>query len=99
MARRSSSRPDALHLRLRNYAQKHHRTMSDIALAAIEREMARYDWHDQLSQRPATDLGVVSAASLLEQDGGAPSEKRHLAMTRVLERRRTLPQQSIYMIV
>lgn len=59
--------PDALHQRLRNYAQKHHRTISDIALAAIEREMARYDWHEKLSQRPATDLGD-SAASLLEQE-------------------------------
>jgi len=59
--------PDALHQRLRDYAQKHHRTISDIALAAIEREMARYDWNEKLSQRPATDLGD-SAASLLEQE-------------------------------
>jgi plasmid stability protein len=59
--------PDALHQRLLDYAQKHHRTISDIALAAIEREMARYDWHEKLSQRPATDLGG-SAASLLEQE-------------------------------
>jgi len=59
--------PDALHQRLRGYAQKHHRTISDIALAAIEREMARSDWHEMLSQRPATDLGD-SAASLLEQE-------------------------------
>jgi hypothetical protein len=36
-------------------------------LAAIEREMARYEWHERLSRRPATDLGV-SAASLLEQE-------------------------------
>jgi plasmid stability protein len=59
--------PDSLHQRLRSYAQKHHRTISDIALAAIEREMARYEWHEKLSQRPATDLGD-SAASLLEQE-------------------------------
>jgi plasmid stability protein len=59
--------PDALHQRLRDYAQKHHRTISDIALAAIERELARYDGHEKLSQRPATDLGG-SAASLLEQE-------------------------------
>lgn len=57
--------PDALHQRLRNYAQKHHRSISDIALEAIEREMARYEWQERLSQRPATDLGE-SAASLLE---------------------------------
>ena len=59
--------PDALHQRLRSYAQKHHRTISDIALAALEREMARQEWHERLAQRPATDLGG-SAASLLEQE-------------------------------
>jgi plasmid stability protein len=59
--------PDALHRRLRHYAEKHHRTISDIALEAIEREMARYEWHEKLAERPATDLGD-SAASLLEQE-------------------------------
>ena len=59
--------PDALHRRLRRYAQKHHRTISDIALEAIEREIARYEWHEKLSRRPTTDLGD-SAASLLERE-------------------------------
>ena len=59
--------PETLHQRLRHYAQQHNRTISDITLAAIEREMARYEWHERLSRRPATDLGV-SAASLLEQE-------------------------------
>lgn len=59
--------PDALHQRLRHYAQKHHRTISDIALEALEREMARSEWHEKHSQRSATDLGD-SAASLLEQE-------------------------------
>ncbi len=59
--------PENLHQRLRQYAQKHHRTISDIALAAIEREMVRHEWHEQLLQRPSTDLGD-SAASLLEQE-------------------------------
>jgi len=59
--------PDALHERLRHYAQRHHRTISDIALEALEREMDRTEWHERHSQRPATDLGV-SAASLLEQE-------------------------------
>ena len=59
--------PDSLHQRLRNQAQKRHRTISDIALEALEREMARYEWHEKLSERPATDLGE-SAASLLEQE-------------------------------
>jgi plasmid stability protein len=59
--------PDALHERLRDYAQRHHRTISDIALEAIEREMARSEWHERHSHRPATDLGD-SAASLLDQE-------------------------------
>ena len=59
--------PDALHQRLRRYAEKHHRTISDIALEALEREMARSEWHERHSQRPATDLGDP-AASLLEQE-------------------------------
>lgn len=59
--------PDALHQRLRDYAQKHHRTISDVALEALEREMARQEWKERLAQRPAADLGD-SAASLLEQE-------------------------------
>jgi plasmid stability protein len=59
--------PDGLHERLRHHAQRRHRTISDIAQEAIERELARYEWHERLAQRPATDLGV-SAASLLEQE-------------------------------
>ncbi|HEY2294900.1 MAG TPA: toxin-antitoxin system HicB family antitoxin [Thermoanaerobaculia bacterium] len=59
--------PEALHERLRRYSRKHHRTIRDIVLEALEREMARYEWHDKLSQRRATDL-EDSAASLLEQE-------------------------------
>ncbi|MFL6232783.1 MAG: FitA-like ribbon-helix-helix domain-containing protein [Thermoanaerobaculia bacterium] len=59
--------PESLHERLRRYSRKHHRTISDIALEALEREMARREWHEKLSQRRATDLGG-SAASLLEQE-------------------------------
>ena len=59
--------PEALHQRLRKYAQKHHRTISEVALEALEREMARQEWKERLAQRPAADLGD-SAASLLEQE-------------------------------
>lgn len=59
--------PEDLHQRLRSYAQKHHRTISDVALEALEREMARQEWKEKLSRRPAIDLGD-SAASLLEQE-------------------------------
>jgi hypothetical protein len=59
--------PAQLHERLRRYSRKHHLTIRDIALEAFEREMERREWHERLSQRPATDLGD-GAASLLEQE-------------------------------
>ena len=59
--------PDTLHQRLRRYAQEHQCTLSDIVLIALERELARLEWHERLAQRPTTDLGV-SAASLIEQE-------------------------------
>ena len=61
--------PEALHNRLRRYARKRHQTLSDVALAALEREMNRCEWYERLTQRPPTDLGV-SAASLLEEERG-----------------------------
>jgi hypothetical protein len=36
-------------------------------LIALERELARHEWHERLAHRPTTDLGV-SAASLLAQE-------------------------------
>jgi plasmid stability protein len=59
--------PELLHARLRRYARQHHRTISDLALTALEREMDRCEWHERLAQRPATDLGV-SVSSLLEEE-------------------------------
>ena len=57
--------PDTLHRRLRSYAQKHHRTMSDIVLAAIEREMTRCEWHEKLLTRPAVKLGEGEIGRLI----------------------------------
>ena len=38
-----------------------------IVLRALERELARCEWHERLAQRPTTDLGV-SAVSLLAEE-------------------------------
>ncbi len=69
--------PDGLHQRLRRYAQRHHRTISDVAQEAIERELARHEWHERLAERPATDLGVSAAVLLAEErrerESGQPS--------------------------
>lgn len=59
--------PDTLHQRLRRYAQEHKCTLSDVVLIALERALARCEWHERLAQRPTTDLGV-STASLLAQE-------------------------------
>ena len=40
-------------------------TMSTVVLAALERELARWEWRQHLTQRPKTDLGV-EAATLLQ---------------------------------
>jgi plasmid stability protein len=61
--------PEPLLARLRRYARRHHRTLSEVAQAAIEREMVRCEWYERLAQRPPTDLGV-SASSLLEEERG-----------------------------
>ena len=59
--------PDTLHQRLRRYAHEHKCTLRDVVLIALERELARCEWHERLAQRPTTDLGV-SAAALLAQE-------------------------------
>ena len=59
--------PDSLHQRLRRYVRKHDRTLSDFVLEAIKRELARSEWHELISKRPATYL-VISAAALLQQE-------------------------------
>ena len=59
--------PAELHDRLRQRARLQNRTLSDLVLAAIERELARQEWLDRLGTRPEVDLGV-SAASLVEEE-------------------------------
>ena len=59
--------PAPLHDRLRQRARLQNRTISDLVLAAVERELARQEWLDRLRTRPETELGV-SAASLIEED-------------------------------
>ena len=57
----------SLHQRLRRHARKRRCTITEVVLAAIERELARSEWEERLAKRPVTELGT-SAASLLEQE-------------------------------
>jgi hypothetical protein len=59
--------PEKLHNRLRRYAHEQDCTLGEIILEAIEREVARREWHKRFSGRSSTQLGS-SAADLLEQE-------------------------------
>lgn len=66
--------PDTLHERLRRYARENNCTMRAVALSAIERELAHWEWRKRLAQRPETDLGVEAAALLMEERARRNSE-------------------------
>lgn len=57
----------SLHQRLRRHAKKRRRTISQVVLSAIERELARSEWEECLAKRPVTELGTT-ASSLLEEE-------------------------------
>ena len=59
--------PPDLHERLRRHARARRRSMSEVVLAAVERELSRHEWRERLARRPETGLGV-SPAALLEQE-------------------------------
>ncbi|MYC93985.1 MAG: toxin-antitoxin system HicB family antitoxin [Caldilineaceae bacterium SB0661_bin_32] len=59
--------PDTLYERLRRHARENNSTMRAVALTAIERELARWEWQKRLAQRPETDLGVDAAALLKKE--------------------------------
>ena len=59
--------PEDLHERLRRHARENHCTLSASVLAALERELARWEWRKHLARRPKTSLGVPAAALLLEE--------------------------------
>ena len=59
--------PERLHNKLRRYAREQDSTLGEIVLEAIEREVARREWHKRFINRPLTRLRS-SAAELLEQE-------------------------------
>ena len=59
--------PDALHDRLRAYARESNSTIGAAVLAAVERELAAWEWRKRLAQRPQTDLGMEAAELLREE--------------------------------
>ena len=59
--------PPDLQKRLRRQAKFQKRTTNYIVLAAIEYELARYEWRERYLRYPRVAPGV-SAASLLEEE-------------------------------
>jgi len=59
--------PGSLHQRLRRHARKRRRTIGEVVLAAIERELARSEWEERLATRPVTELGTSAASLLVEE--------------------------------
>ena len=59
--------PDDLHERLRRHARENHCTLSASVLAALESELARWEWRKHLAQRPKTSLGIPAAELLMEE--------------------------------
>ena len=56
--------PDALHERLRRRARKNNSTMSAFVLTAVERELDRWEWQENLAERPKTYLDVPAVRLL-----------------------------------
>ncbi|MEE8584511.1 MAG: toxin-antitoxin system HicB family antitoxin [Acidobacteriota bacterium] len=59
---------------MKQQVRAENRTLSEFVLAALERELARSAFHQQLARRPRTDLGI-SAASWLEEARRERSER------------------------
>ena len=59
--------PEGLHNKLRRYAREQEITIGEIVLEAIEREIARREWHKRFASRPTTRLRST-AAELLERE-------------------------------
>ena len=59
--------PETLHERLRSYARENRCTISAAVLAAVERELAMWEWREHMAQRPATDIGVDAATLIAEE--------------------------------
>jgi hypothetical protein len=58
--------PEPLHRKIRAYARRRSRTVRDVVLEAVRREIEREAFRERLAKRSPVDLGR-SAASALEE--------------------------------
>ena len=59
--------PEELLDRLRRRAREHRLTIREVVLAAIERELERWDFREELAAQPTTDLGIRAARLIREE--------------------------------
>jgi plasmid stability protein len=58
--------PDAFYNRLRRRARREGRTIRDVVLEALRRELAREEFRDRLARRRPVDLGRSAASALAD---------------------------------
>ena len=68
--------PEGLHERLRRHARERSCTMSAAVLAAVERELTRWEWRARLDRRPETGLRIAAAELLQEERSDRDTELR-----------------------
>jgi plasmid stability protein len=58
--------PEQLHRKLKQRAKRQGRTVRDLVLEAVRREVAREDFRERLARRSSVDLGGTAADVLAE---------------------------------
>jgi plasmid stability protein len=58
--------PEPLHRKIRAYAKRRGRTVRDVVLEAVSREIEREDFRTRLAKRQPVDLGRPAARTLEE---------------------------------
>ena len=58
--------PEALHRKIRAYAKRRGRTLRDVVLEAVAREIEHEDFHARLAKREPVEIGRPAARTLEE---------------------------------
>jgi hypothetical protein len=66
--------PDELYRKIRRHAKRQGRTLRDLVLDAVRREIARAEFHERLAAREPVDLGRRLARSVEEVRADRDSE-------------------------
>jgi antitoxin FitA len=69
--------PELLHRKIRAYAKRRGRTVRDVVLDAVRREIERTEFRARLAKREPVDLGRPAARTLEEVRAQREREARH----------------------